>query len=121
MIPLADLPADNAKLANLDVDFPRLDPDTPESCPEPLSAVVDYLRLESPDGDVVQGHQLKFIRTAQVADRAYWIWSYQEADGSNTLVTVAVTPDGTSCIGYEANYYGLTPEQFMLGDYYQVF
>ena len=48
-------------------------------------------------------------------------WSFQESDGADCFVTVSASPDGTICTGYEENYYQLTPEQFMLGDYYNVF
>lgn len=83
--------------------------------------MVECLRLESPDGDSIDTGGLSFLRTAQVADKRYWIWALQEADGSRCYVTVAISPEGRSCIGYEENYYELTPEQFMLGDDHQVF
>ena len=121
MIPFEEMPADNAQLASISIEFPLLQPNTAESCPVPVSDVVEYLRLESPDGDSIGAGQLSFLRTAQVAERRYWIWAFQEADGSPCYVTVAVSPDGSSCIGYEENYHALTPEQFMLGDYHQVF
>jgi len=121
MIPYDHMPEDNSELAKVNVDFPRLDPDTAESCPTPLDDIVEYLRMESTDGDAVDASQLTFRRTAQVADRRYWIWSFRESDGSNCYVTVSVGPDGDDSIGYEEDYYGLTPEQFMLGDYHQVF
>jgi hypothetical protein len=69
----------------------------------------------------VDAGQLSFLRTAQVAEQQYWIWGFQEADGSPCYITVAVSPDGSSCLGYDENHYGLTPEQFMLGDDHQVF
>jgi hypothetical protein len=121
MIPYDRMPEDNSELAKIDVDFPRLDPDTAESCPTPLEDVLAYLRMESADGDAVDASQLTFRRTAQVADRRYWTWSLRESEGADCYVTVSVGPDGDDCIGYEENYYGLTPEQFMLGDYHQVF
>lgn len=37
------------------------------------------------------------------------------------FVTVSLAPDGTTCIGYEENYHRCSPEQFMLGDYHEVF
>jgi hypothetical protein len=115
------MPDDNAELANVEIQFQRLQPDTPDSCPVPLDDVVAYLRLESPDYESVEASQLTFLRTALLADHRYWIWSFQESDGSDCFVTVSQSPDGTTCTGYEENYYGLTPEQFMLGDYHQVF
>jgi len=115
------MPEDNAELANVVIEFPLLQPNTAESCPIPIADVVDYLRLESPDGETVHPGQLRFLRTAQVADQRYWIWAFQESDDSACYATVSVSPDGSTCTGYDENYYGLTPEQFMLGDYHQVF
>jgi hypothetical protein len=121
MIPFEEMPDDNAQLASVAVEFPVLQPNTVESCPVPLSDIVEYLRLESPDGDAVHSGQLSFLRTARVAEQRYWIWAFQEADGSDCYITVAISPEGLSCIGYEENTLGLTPEQFMLGDYHGVF
>lgn len=121
MIPIEDMPDDNKDLARVRVEFPALTPDTPESCPVPLVDIVEYLRLESPDGENVHAEQLQFLRTANVADHRYWIWSFQETDGSACYATVSEAPDGSTCIAYEENYYGLTPEQYILGDYHQVF
>ena len=121
MIPYEEMPDDNAKLVDLMIDFPALQPNTAESCPVPLSDIIDYLRDESPDGETIQATQLYFLRTAQVAEKRYWIWSFQESDGSACYVTAAVSPDGSTSIGYEENYYGLSPEQFILGDYHNVF
>jgi hypothetical protein len=121
MIPFDNMPEDNARLAHISIDFPLLQLNTSESCPVPLSDVVEYLRLELPDGDTINARRLKFLRTAQVAEQRYWIWAFQEADGTHCYITVATTPEGSSCIGYEENYYKLTPEQFMLGDYHNVF
>jgi hypothetical protein len=115
------MPEDNADLASFAVEFEQLDPNTAETCPISLEDIVDYLRCESPDGDAVQTSELDFLRTALVADHRYWIWSFRESDGSDCFVTVALSPDGTRCIGYDENDHGLTPEQFMLGEYHQVF
>ena len=121
MIPFNEMPEDNAELANIEIEFPRLQPNKPDSCPVAPDDVVEYLRMESADAESVEASQLHFMRTALVADHRYWIWSFRESDGSDCFVTVSVSPDGTTCTGYEENYYGLSPEQFMLGDYHQVF
>jgi len=121
MIPFDEMPEDIAQLAGISIEFPLLDPNTADSCPVPISDVVEYLRLESPDGDAIDSGQLSFLRTAQVAEQRYWIWAFREVDGSPCYVTVAISPEGSSCIGYEENYCEPTPEQFMLGDYHQVF
>ncbi len=121
MIPFEEMPEDNDDLAHVQVTFPLLAPNTADSCPLPLSDVVEYLRLETMDGPLFNGDRLHFLRSAQVGDRRYWIWSFDEPDGSGCYATVSQSPDGSSCIGYDENSHGLTPEQFMLGDYHNVF
>jgi len=121
MIPLEDMPEDNEDLAKRPVTFPVLEPNTAQSCPVPMKEILSYLRMESPDGASIKVAQLKFLRTALVGSHRYWIWSFQESDGADCFVTVSLPPDEGACIGYEENFYALTPEQFMLGDFHQVF
>jgi hypothetical protein len=119
--PREELPEDNAELANVAVELPPLAEDAPNSCPVPMEEIVNYLRLESPPGSQVTAQSLTFLRTAQVAEKRYWIWKFTELQGAECFVTVSITPEGESTIGYEENYHNLTPEQFMLGDYYELF
>ncbi len=116
-----EMPEDTAELAKLVVEFPRLGVDTPGSCSVSMTEILAYLHLESPDGDEIEEQDLVFLRTAQVAEKAYWIWKFAESDGVECYVTVLSTSQGETCIGYEENHYDLTPEQYMLGDYYNVF
>jgi len=76
MIPFDEMPEDNAQLASISIGFPLVQPNTAESCPVPISDVVEHLRLESPDGDAIDAGRLSFLRTAQVADQRYWIWAF---------------------------------------------
>jgi hypothetical protein len=115
------MPHDNAELANVEIEFPRLQPNTTEACPASIEEILEYLRMESPDGESVQANQLRFLRTALVERHRYWIWSFHEADGRACYLTVSLSPDRARCIGYEENYYGLTPDQYLLGDFHNVF
>lgn len=121
MISYEQLPENNADLTVISVEFPYLNPKEAKSCPVSLAEVLEYLRLESPDGDTLNDNILKFCRTALVSGQHYWIWEFQEFDGNQCYVTVSKLPDNTTRIGYDENRYDLTPEQFMLGDYYNVF
>ena len=114
-----DMPDDNADLARVSVEFERLTPDSPSGCPVPLEDLLDYLADEVPDGESLTADELTFVRTAKVADADYWVWRFREP-GPMASATVS-TSAGEVVTGYEANYYGLTPEQFVLGDYHQVF
>jgi hypothetical protein len=114
------MPPDNADLAHVAIDFPRLSDDTAVSCPVALGDLLRYLADEAPGGERLSEPELHFVRTAQVTDRRYW--RFREPDGGElAYATVSQGDDGQVVIGYEADYYGLSPEQFMLGDYHGVF
>ncbi len=121
MIALEDMPADNADLARIEIDFARLEPDTPELCPRSMADIQEYLALEDGDLDAVGTRELKFLRTALVEKTRYWIWDYHESDGTHCYVTVSLKPDGGNILGMDGDWHGLTPEQFILGDHHQVF
>ena len=107
---------DNDDLRLVEVDFPRLEDDSAASCPIPMKEILEYLSVES--GDVAL-KELSFIRTARVAEWQYWIWRFD--DGGECYVTAAIDADGNAEIGYDQNWHGLSPEQFILGTYHQVF
>lgn len=121
MIPYEQMPEDNADLARVEVSFPYLAENTAETCPVPIEDILEYLAAEAVDGEDLAAEDLEFLRTARVAEWDYWIWRFTESDGSEAYVTVSRRPDGQTCVGYDENYYGLSPEQFMLGDYHGVF
>jgi hypothetical protein len=117
-----EMPDDNRQLAQVAVDFERLREDTPRACPVRIGDLLTYLRDEVPGGARLQPADLTFLRTAQVAERRYWIWRFTEPDGGDpAYATVSVDDRGRTVRGYDTNTYGLTPEQFILGDYHQVF
>ncbi len=118
MIKYEDMPEDNADIAKIEIDFPRLANNTAESCPSPMREITEYLHREA---ETVTADELEFIRTAQVEEHCYWIWRFPDEGGDECYVTVWTRPDGTECIGYDFNHYGLTPEQFILGDYHEVY
>lgn len=117
-----DLPADNADLAKVQIDFPRLSDDSPVSSPVPVDDILQYLADEAPGGEMLTAADLVFLRTAQVEATRYWIWRFVEPDGGEpAYVTVSESADGSGGVGYDANSYGLSPEQFILGDYRDAF
>ena len=114
MISYDEMPDDNAELANIVIDFPHVDDaSTPDEIEPDL---LDYLEIEgfSPDGD------LKFLRTALVEKTVYWIWSFETA-GKPAYATATMDEKDDSCVGCGTNEYGLTPEQYILGDYHNCF
>lgn len=117
MLTYEEMPEDNKDLAKVEVAFPRLREDSAESCPVPMLDVVEYLALE---GEDVSKAELVFLRTAQVAESRFWIWRFADAEGRECYATVE-TRGRSSIISYDTNWYGLSPEQFMLGEYHGVF
>jgi hypothetical protein len=117
-----EIPTDNRELAGVVVEFARLRDDSQRSCPVRIADLLTYLRDEVPGGQRLQPADLTFLRTAQVGDSRYWIWCLNEPDGGDpAYATVSVEDSGRVTSGYDTNTYGLTPEQFMLGDYHKVF
>lgn len=120
MLSADEMPDDNAQLAFVDIDFPRLEGDSVDGCPVPLRDLLRHLADEVPDGESLTAPDLTFLRTALVDQTQYWIWTFNEPEGDRAYVTVSAGPAGV-CTGYDPDYYGLTPEQFILGDYHHVF
>ena len=117
-----EMPDDNRLLREIQVDFPRLTRDNASPCPIGVSEILRYLGREAPGGDALTRADLTFVRTARVADRSAWLWRFNEPDGgADAFVAVWSEGPGRNMLSYEDNAYGLTPEQFLLGDYHGVF
>jgi hypothetical protein len=117
MIPRKNLPGDAAEWTSVSVSFPRLEQDSADSCPMTEDQVFDYTRLESADRNKSERVQLRFVRTARVADVSCWLWEYTEEDGQLCYVSFRQNVDGSSvlCIRDSNN---LSHEQYLLADYY---
>ncbi len=117
MIQRKDLPDDPVEWNSIAVSFGRLAEDTPESCPCPVDEVFAHVLTESGDADQANRDRLAFLRTARVGECDFWIWVYTEQDGEDVFVTYQLNSDGSSVLGL-ASPNGLSPEQFMLAEYY---
>jgi hypothetical protein len=118
MIPRrTELPEDAAKWTSVTVSFPRLEHDSAESCPESFDEIMRYLRAESGDTDRAEANRLCFLRTALVGKDKYWLWSYEEEDAARCFVAFRVKEDGSACLDISQTN-GLSPEQYLLADYY---
>jgi|RhiMetdeSRZDD1v2_1073273.scaffolds.fasta_scaffold239025_2 hypothetical protein len=117
MIVREELPDDAAEWSSVRVTFDRLPLDTQESCPCTVADVFEYVQLESTDADHADRYRLAFVRTAQVVDARFWLWTYTESDGEQVFVTYQLKSDDSSVLGL-ASPNGLDAEQFMLAEYY---
>lgn len=116
------MPDNNAALAGVAVQFERLTPDSPDECPVEVPQLLAYLAREVPEGDSLTTADLAFDRTARVTGAEYWVWQFREpgTQGDDAFATVSRS-GGRVTLGYETNYYRLSAEQFILGDFHQVF
>ena len=117
MISRENLPDDAADWNRIPVFFSRLTEDTPSSCPYSPEELFQYVQTESSDTSLASKDRFMFLRTAQLGDAQFWLWSYEESDGEQVLVACRLSADrSTSLILASPN--GLTAEQFMLAEYY---
>jgi hypothetical protein len=120
MLTADEMPDDNRDLASLEVVLAALPDDAAASCPVGIEDLLRYLADEVP-ADLTPS-DLTFRRTAVIGDRSYWVWSFVEPDGgSPAYATVSIGPAGAATLSYETDHYGLSPEQYVLGDHHQVF
>src|SRR5262245_41587803 len=82
-------------------EFPRLDPNTAEACPEPMARILEYLGMEA--DEELRVDDLRFLRTAKVEGRDYWIWEFTDEDARQCYVTVSRGADGGTMTGYDVN------------------
>jgi len=124
MLSKDELPEDPAQWGDLAVSFPRLVPDTADSCPASLSDLLEYIDSESANAGVTA--RLRFLRTAQVGDKQCWIWSYTDADGELSYITYWQDAAGEGILGMsdakadpDASK-SLSPEQYILAEYHDL-
>ncbi len=123
MIPPRDqLPKSWMDLKHCSFDFPFLSPNDPSKCPRSNPEILEYLDVEAPGGSESGStnfipFDLRFIRTALINSSKYWIWRFKAIDNLDCYVAVQQTPSGDSILGFDETF-GLTPEQWMVMDYY---
>jgi hypothetical protein len=107
-----EMPADNAALTAIPVEFPSVPSEKVVSPNRIVPDLLNYLGREgfAPDG------ALQFLRNALVEGTLYLIWSF-ETGGEPAFATASVR-NGQWRLGCGINHWGLTPEQFILADYH---
>jgi hypothetical protein len=118
MISREELPEDPLEWHDVNVSFPLLAQDSEASSPWSRSEVFDYVQRESADLDQSKEERLRFVRTAQVADAQYWLWTYQEEDGESCYVALRQKKDSEYLSLSSTS--GLSPERYLLAHYYDM-
>lgn len=123
MIPPRDqLPKSWKGLQRYSFQLPLLVPNDASRCPVTKREILEYLDVEAPGGSesgsstVIQ-FDLRFIRTALVNSSKYWLWGFKDERGTDCHVAVQLLPNGQEILGYDEAF-GLTPEQWLVMDYY---
>ena len=110
------MPTSTLALAELDITLPRLDELTEADSPVTTADLLNYLieTLNETTG------QLRFVQTAKIKTKCYWLWQY-ETDKKSYYATVCQRANGDVSIGFEQNYGNWTPDQYLIGDYHDFF
>jgi hypothetical protein len=124
MINRESFPSSLEDLYKINVSFPNAEGDSESTCPVSMKDILEYLDLEAPGGKNAGGEmiiefELNFLRTALVNETKYWIWSFLDEDDTECYVTVSLPPSGPACLGYNDSF-GLTPEQYIIADYFDI-
>lgn len=124
MIKREDFPAKFEDLNKTSVSLPYAEGESESTCPVPKKDIIEYLDWEAPGGknaggEMVIDFELKFLRTALVNETKYWIWSFLDENDTKCYATVALYENGPTCTGYGESF-GLTPEQFIIADYFEM-
>lgn len=117
MLERDQLPENAGDWGDVIVDFPRLDENSAKSCPLSEDDIFDYVQCESADLEQSARTRFLFLRTAQVEDKAFWLWTYTEVHGEATYVWVRGSSTGDTLLSLNSTF-GLSPEQFILAAYY---
>jgi hypothetical protein len=75
------------------------------------------VKAEAGDLDRSDRRRFKFLRTAKIKSKRFWIWEYAESDGEIAYVLVRQEAGGDAELGLTSTM-GLNPEQYMLAAYY---
>lgn len=90
-------------------EFPRLNPDTPESVPGGLNGVLEYVECES---GTLSTKGMRWLWTANIGGVHYWLWEHVEDDAY-----VFMENSRGSCLLSLESRRGLSPDQFLARQY----
>lgn len=117
MIPLEEMPDYRPDLKSVAVEFPPLDGVQTGRHPEFVPHILEYLANEFGPFDA---EDLMFLRSAQVAESRYWVWEFEEDDGTRCYAIFSEPPSGGSCITADWAE-EMTPAQAILADYHSCY
>ena len=103
-------------LKNLKAQFQHGD-DSVANDPALMTRIAKYLERETADCEFIAGN-LKYVRSALCDDCPYWIWDYQESDGTPCYVTLRL---GSRSVLAVRDADELSPEQHIYAMHHKSF
>lgn len=102
----------------IDVALPRLDPDSPDTCPVPYEEVLEHVTTEFDDGTRKQLSPT-FLRTARVGATSYWIWKFNDPGRGDGYILVSFWPPDVAATECDDTF-DMTPEQFIVASHFKI-
>lgn len=101
----------------LDLDFPTIEDNNPDSCPINFQVIENEIK-----GIVGVYEPLKFVRSAIIDNDKYWVWLYKNITGNvwSWYITVKQEQNGKSTLEKHSMHGGVTktPEELLLEYHY---
>ncbi len=124
MIKREDFPEKLEDLHKVNISLPYAEGESEITCPVSMKDILEYLDWEAPGGknaggEMIIDFELKFLRTALVNETKFWIWSFLDEDDTECYVTVALYDNDPTFTGYDESF-GLTPEQYIIMEYFDI-
>ena len=107
------------EIRTIDVSLPRLDPDSPATCPVPREHIIEHAVTEADDGSGAVLSEPVFVRTAQIGQTQYWLWKFNDPRRGDGYVVVALWPGGHAKISCDDTF-DMTPEQFLVATHFEL-
>jgi hypothetical protein len=117
-----DFPEDFDELKKVKVELPLAKGETEATCPIPMLEILKHLAHECPGGEFSGSEEtidfrLNFSRTAIVNETKYWLWLFEDIEGSDSFVLVGKGPN--ELLVYDETF-GLSSEQIIIAQHFDI-
>jgi len=114
-IDFAALPKSLADYENYSgpLEFPYLEPNTPESCPREIDDIAEYAEIEAD----IPRENLRFVRTGNVDDVKFWVWEDSGLPADEKVYVSVEQYEDSVMLNSDWDSGWLTPEKYMAYHY----
>jgi hypothetical protein len=107
------------EVRTIDVSVPRLDPDSPLTCPVPREHIIEHATTEFDDGTDTKLSEPEFLRTARIGGTQYWVWKFNDPRRGDGYIVVGLWPNGQTVTEADDTF-DMTPEQYLVASHFQI-